>query len=283
MNLHVPVLLDLNTQRDLLLPDGVYPLVNADKLLEPLKRIFAWAQRARIPVVSTRLRYLIAPIPGATLSANGPAAAPPRQKQRLVCHPQTPGYQKITITQLRKRQELPMDCGTSLPVDGFKTTQQFVFDLPSLNPFECPRLDRLMSESEVPLWLIIGGPLEWTIRTAVLGLLQRRQKVAVVSDAIGQWDPYEGDMALRQIESKNIEWLNSAQVSERFGKPQPVRPSLLAQIRPASLPPSPPRSSTPAPSAPPPARKRSTTEASRPVAKRPAPRQKMPSRQYRMS
>ena len=118
---------------------------------------------------------------------------------------------------------MPLDCDTSLPVDGFRLTQQFIFDLPGLNPFESPRLDRLLSETEVGCWLIVGGPLEWTLRMAVLGLLQRRAKVAVVSDCIGQWDPYEGDMALRQIESKNIQWLTAAQVVERYSpRPRPV-------------------------------------------------------------
>ena len=55
------------------------------------------------------------------------------------------------------------------------------------------------------------------MRTAVLGLLARRHKVAVVSDCIGMWDPYEGDMALRQIESKNVEWLTVEQAAGRFG------------------------------------------------------------------
>jgi len=202
ITIHGPALLDLNTQRDLLSPDGIYPVYQAEKLVEPMKRLFQWVHRHRVPVVSTRLRELTAP--------------GQRGMNRVVCRPETTGFQKVSATQLRKRQEMPRDCGTSLPVEGFRVMQQWIFDLPSLNLFECPRLDRLLSESEVGVWLIVGSPLEWTIRTAVLGLLQRRQKVAVVRDCIGQWDPYEGDMALRQIESKNIEWLTSGQLEERF-------------------------------------------------------------------
>lgn len=257
MHIHSPVLLDLNTQRDLFTselhpntaPPGVesggYPLVHAEKLLDPLKRVYSWVQKLKIPVVSTRLRYLMAPLPGSGPGGSGvlrPAA--PKMTPRLICNPQTPGYQKLPSTLLRKRREMPLDCGTDLPVDGFKTVQQYVFDLPSLNPFECPRLDRLLSESEVGVWILVGAPLEWTVRTAVLGLLQRRQKVAVVSDAIGQWDPYEGDMALRQIESKNITWYTAAQLIEKLGHPEPIRPSLLGipALRPRT-----PQASIPAP------------------------------------
>jgi len=199
-----PIILDLNTQRDLLSPDGVYPVFQADKLAEPLKRLFTFAHRNEVPVISTRFNQLLAP----GQAGSGPA--------KLICNPHTPGYQKMASTNLRRRTEWPPDCGTSLPVDGFHTVQQYVFDLPKLNLFECPRLDRLLSESTAEVFLVAGAPLEWTVRTAVLGLLARRHKVAMVSDCVGMWDPYEGDMALRQVESKNVEWLTSEQVVERY-------------------------------------------------------------------
>jgi hypothetical protein len=137
----------------------------------------------------------------------------------------------MPYTNLRRRKEWPLDCGTSLPVDGFRTVQQFVFDLPNLNLFECPRLDRLLSESTAEVFLIAGAPLEWTVRTAVLGLLARRHKVAVISDCLGMWDPYEGDMALRQVESKNIEWLTAEQVEERYNQAARSRASRLARSK----------------------------------------------------
>jgi nicotinamidase-related amidase len=202
-----PVILDLNTQRDLFASDGVYPLFQADKFNEPLKKLFNFANKNQVPIISTRFSNLQAP------GQSGITASSP---SRLICHPSSPGYQKVASTQLRRRKEWPLDCGTSLPVDGFNTTQQYVFDLPNMNLFECPRLDRLLSESTVEVFLIAGAPLEWTVRTAVLGLLARRHKIAMISDCIGMWDPYEGDMALRQIESKNVEWLTVDQVDERY-------------------------------------------------------------------
>ncbi|HUO06950.1 MAG TPA: isochorismatase family protein [Phycisphaerae bacterium] len=212
-----PVILDLNSQRDLLAPDGAYPIFQAEKLFDPLKRLFTLAHRSHIPVVSTRLQNLIAP--------------GQRGNNRLICNPNTPGYEKMPFTLLRRRTEWPLDCGTNLPVEGFRTVQQFVFDLPSLNLFESPRLDRLLSEATFELLLIVGMPVEWTVRTAVLGLLARRHKVAMVSDAIGMWDPYEGDMALRQIESKNIEWLTVDQVAERYGAQNKSRATRLARAK----------------------------------------------------
>jgi nicotinamidase-related amidase len=205
-----PAILDLNTQREFFSDEGAFPFYQFNGALDGLKKIFAWAQRSHVPVVSTRLRDLPNP---AQQQTRGLAPV-----GKLICDTHSAGFQKLASTSLRRRREMPMDCGTSLPVEGFRISQQLIFDLPGLNPFECPRLDRLLSETEVGLWLVVGGPLEWTLRMAVLGLLQRRAKVAVISDCLGQWDPYEGDMALRQIESKNIEWMTAAQVVERYSR-----------------------------------------------------------------
>src|SRR3954468_24871213 len=84
-----PIILDLNTQRDLLSPDGVYPVFQADKLAEPLKKLFTFAHRNQIPVISTRFNQLLAP--GA--AGSGPT--------KLICNPNTTGYQKMSFTNLR--------------------------------------------------------------------------------------------------------------------------------------------------------------------------------------
>ncbi|HVS71600.1 MAG TPA: isochorismatase family protein [Phycisphaerae bacterium] len=208
-NIPGPVILDLNTQRDLLGAEGAYPVFQADKLIEPLRTLFSFAHKQMMPVISTRLHHVVPPI-----TSGGPSSQ--RNNGRPICTPNTPGYSKIPATTLRRRTEWQLDCETSLPVEGFRDTQQFVFDLPSLNLFECPRLDRLLSEMTAEIFVIVGAPLEHTVRTAVLGLLARRHKVAVVSDCLGMWDPYEGDMALRQIESKNILWLTAKEATEKF-------------------------------------------------------------------
>ena len=219
INVPGPVILDLNTQKDLFAPDGVMPVYEYARFLDPLKKLFVSAHRLRAPVVSTRLyNQVVVGTRGGTT--------------KLICHPQTPGYQKLPFTQLRRRMEMPSDCGTSLPVDGFHRYQQFIFDVPSLNLFECPRLDRLLSESTVSEYIIVGAPLEWTVRMAVLGLLQRRIKVSLISTCVAQWDPYEGDMALRQVESKNVEWLTVEQAIERMAV-KPKRPRLIER-RPAA-------------------------------------------------
>jgi hypothetical protein len=53
----------------------------------------------------------------------------------------------------------------------------------------------------------------------------------MVSDALGMWDPYEGDMALRQIESKNIEWLTVEQVADRYSVAAKTRATREARAK----------------------------------------------------
>ena len=221
MNIAGPAILDLNTQRDLFTPDGALPVCDLGKFDAGMKKLFSAANRLRTPVISTRLYNQMVTQPRGGVS-------------KLVCNPATPGYQKLPFTQLRRRMEMPPDCGTSLPVDAFHRLNQFIFDLPSLNLFECPRLDRLLSETTVGEYIIVGAPLEFSVRTAVLGLLQRRIKVSLIADCIGQWDAYEGDMALRQIESKNVEWLTVEQAIARMSV-KPQRPPMFER-RPGSVP-----------------------------------------------
>ena len=196
-----PAILDLNTQRDLLDEQGHYRLFGAENLLGPLKTLFTWVEQGECPVVSTRLHNVTMP-----------------DFTKSVCAPNTPGYQKLPFTILPRHLELPMDCGTDIPVEGFRFSQQYIFDLATANPFNSPRLDRVLSETEASVWLIVGGPLESCARMAILGLLQRRQKVAIIKDCLGQKDPYEGELALRQVESKNIEWFTAAEVIDRFSR-----------------------------------------------------------------
>jgi nicotinamidase-related amidase len=239
-----PVILDLNSQRDLLAHDGAAPVFQPDKLSDPLRNLFAFALRNQTPVISTRFNHLVTPtrtsgIPGHSRTFGDNSSG------KLICLPTAPGYQKLPYTLLRKRREWSLDCGTDLPVDGFRTTQQYIFDLPSLNLFECPRLDRLLSESTAEVFLVAGSPLEYTVRTTVLGMLARRHRVIMISDCLGMWDPYEGDMALRQIESKNVEWLTVEQVGDRFSQAarlrasRAVRAAARAQARMATVPPAP--------------------------------------------
>ena len=215
--IHGPALLDINTQCDLFETDGSYPLRLTSAFPSAVTRLFTWFGGMHFPVISTRLR---------TVAHLDPS------HNKAVCDPTSHGYEKLSCTVLPNHLELPADCGTDLPAEAFASAQQYIFDLPDANPFDSPRLDRLLSETEAGIWLVVGGPLESSLRMAVLGLLQRRQKVAIVKECVGQKDAYEGEMTLRQLESKNIDWLTVEETISRFSpKSRVVRNGTVTRTR----------------------------------------------------
>ena len=212
-----PALLDLNTQCDLFEAGGSYPLKLAGSFPSAMSRLFTWFAEMHFPVISTRLH---------TVAHLDPSHNKP------VCAPSSHGYEKLPCTVLRNHLELPVDCGTDLPAEGFASAQQYIFDLPDANPFDSPRLDRMLSETEAGIWLVVGGPLESSLKMAVLGLLQRRQKVAILKECVGQKDAYEGKMTLRQLESKNIDWLTVEETLSRYSpKSRVVRNGAVTRSR----------------------------------------------------
>ena len=214
-NVNRPVVLDINTQGDLFSGRGLYPLHEVAAVVPRMRDFFAWVAATHVPVVSTRLQRVL--MPGQT--GDVPIGVP-----------NTAGFCKLPFTLLRGAVELPLDCGTDFPAEGFNAAPQYIFDLQQINPFESPRLDRLLSESEAPLWLVVGGPLESCVRMAVLGLVQRRQKVAMVRDCLAAHDAYQGQMALRQLESKSIDWMTSEQAMAKFTD-RPRRLKTMTKLR----------------------------------------------------
>lgn len=214
-----PAILDLNTQADLLSANGLYRLHDYGAVSANIRRLFGYLRTIRCSVVSTRLHHAIMP--------DGNAPHP-------ICTPGDPGYAKLPFTLLPRHTEMPLDCGTDLSIQTFHDAQQYIFDLPDPNPFDSPRLDRLLSETQANTWMILGGPLESSVRMAVLGLLQRRKNVAIIKDSMSWRDPYEAEMAMRQVESKNIQWLTVDEVIELCSRKPARRSRRLSRLAPRS-------------------------------------------------
>src|SRR4051794_28023825 len=79
-----PVILDLNSQRDLLATDGTTPVFQAEKLYEPLRKLFVFAHRNQVPVISTRFNHLTTPGQKGGVIAG---VAPGGGAGKLICHP----------------------------------------------------------------------------------------------------------------------------------------------------------------------------------------------------
>lgn len=179
------VLIDIDTQRDFLLADGKACVWNHSEVLANVRRVMAWARHQNIPVIS------IAEVrPGNNHVGTS------------CCTDGTNGQKKIRYTLLRSRASFPADNGNALPVDLLRAHRQVVLHKRCIDPFEEPRIERLLSEIRANEFILIGAGTEDAVVATALGLLHRGKKVSLIVDAIGSHNRKEGKLALRKMKAK---------------------------------------------------------------------------------
>ncbi len=192
------VLVDVNTQRDFFLADGTVCIRNHRRVLAHVRRLMAWARRRGIPVISTCEVY------PDTKGHNGD----PRY-----CIDGTSGQQKIPYTLLPSRISFAADGSTDLPRDMLRRYQQIIFHKRCVDPFDEPRIDRVLSEVCAAEFVLMGAAAEGAIKAAALGLLQRDKKVSIVIDAVGYHDNREAKMAFRKMEAKGAKLVETRRIA----------------------------------------------------------------------
>jgi nicotinamidase-related amidase len=178
------VLIDINTQKDFFLDDGKARVGNRRRVLIHIRRMMALARVKHIPVISINEVY------------------PGNNGGTKYCVDGTEGEQKIPYTLLNNRASFAADNNTDLPVDLLRRYRQIILHKRCLDPFEEPRIDRLLSEIRANEFVVIGACTEGAVEATVLGLLQRGKRVSVVVDAIGAQDKLKAKHALRKIAAK---------------------------------------------------------------------------------
>jgi nicotinamidase-related amidase len=192
------VLVDINTQRDFLLPDGTACIRNHRRVLAHIRRIMAWARVRDIPIISTCQVH---------------PAGTPRENRGVCCIDGTPGQEKISYTLVRNRASFPADGNTDLPRDMLRRYQQVILHKRCVDPFDEPRIDRLLSEVCAAEFILIGACAEGAVKAAALGLLQRDKKVMLIVDAIGYHDNREARMAFRKMEAKGAKLVETRRLA----------------------------------------------------------------------
>jgi len=195
------VLIDVNTQRDFFLADGGICIRNHRRVLGHVRRLMAWARANDIPIISTCEVY---PDHNGNGGSNG---------EPCYCIDGTTGQLKISYTLLRNRISFPADGSTDLPRDMLRRYQQVILHKRCVDPFEEPRIDRLLSEVCAAKFIVIGASAEGAVKATVLGLLQRDKKVSVVVDAVGYHDSREAKMAFRKMEAKGARLIETRRLA----------------------------------------------------------------------
>ena len=176
------VLIDINTQNDFFLDNGTARVGNRRRVLSHIRRVMAYARAKKIPVVSI-------------------CEVHPENNGGF-CVDGTEGMHKINYTLLNNRANFAADNNTDLPVDLLREYRQIVLHKRCLDPFDEPRIDRLLSEIRANEFVLIGACAEGAVEATALGLLQRGKRVTVVVDAVGAQDKQKAKHALRKIAAK---------------------------------------------------------------------------------
>jgi nicotinamidase-related amidase len=191
------VLVDINTQRDFFLADGAVCIRNHRRVLAHVRRMMAWARARDISVISTCEVY---------------AAHEGHNGDPRYCIDGTAGQLKIGYTLMQNRVSFPADGNTDLPRDMLRRYQQVILHKRCPDPFDEPRIDRLLSEVCAAEFILIGACAEGAVKAAALGLLQRDKKVTVVIDAIGYHDSRDAKMAFRKMEAKGAKLVETRRI-----------------------------------------------------------------------
>lgn len=178
------VLVDIDTQRDFFFAEGSACVRNHRRVLANIRRLMAWARLSNIRVISTVRDFIDSD--DSTLNGRCDLS----------------GQQKLRYTLRNKHIPFNADGCTDLPRDIFKRYEQVILHKRLVDPFAEPRADRMLSELRVDEFLIIGALTEDAVKATVLGLLARRKRVTVLTDAIGGRDRSAAEIALRQMQAK---------------------------------------------------------------------------------
>jgi nicotinamidase-related amidase len=195
------LLIDLNSQRDFLHPNGALPVVNYQDASERIHRLMVWAMQKGLRVVSS-------------LDAHRPEEGfhdSPRH-----CVDGEIGQRKLPFTLMPSRILVEADNSFALPYGILQRYQQVIFRKRTLDLFGNPKADRLLTETDADQFWVFGIATNRSVKSLVLGLLARHKTVGVITDACGHWDVQAADMALRQMAAKSAELLTVEEFIARY-------------------------------------------------------------------
>jgi nicotinamidase-related amidase len=191
------ILIDINTQKDYFFAWGNARIKNHRRVLANVRRMIAWARRNNVRVISTCEVYP---------NHNG-------VEKVGYCIDGTDGQKKIRYTLLRNRANFPADGSTDFPADILRQYRQIVLHKRCVDPFNEPRIERLLSEVRADNFVLIGASAEGAVKATALGLLQRGKKVSVVIDAVGLLNKREAKLAFRKMRAKGAKLIETKKLA----------------------------------------------------------------------
>ena len=184
------IILDIETQRDFFDPSGSCYTRAAPKAAANIRRLFSWARKEHIPIISTVLRI--------RHGEKGPLSSTPH------CIEDSPGEQKMPGTVMATRINLGLRNTTDLPQRIFSRYQQVIFEKRDTDIFHHARAERLITELEPATFIVCGAGIAHGIVEATVGLRSRGFSIILAEDAVVDLEHPMAEMAYLRMEAKGI-------------------------------------------------------------------------------
>lgn len=199
-------LLDIETQQDLFRPG--YLEEDTEGIIQNVYRLFDWARKGEIPVLSTVLRV--------RRFERGPFGDKPH------CIEDTDGEKKLPGTILPERVNLGLLNSTDLPTDIFVRYQQVVFEKRDTDIFKHARAERLLTELGGGTFVICGAGIAQGIVQAAVGLRSRGFGVILARDAVLDFGHPLAQMAYLRMEAKGVVFAPTEEIVSPTKQPRKV-------------------------------------------------------------
>jgi nicotinamidase/pyrazinamidase len=184
--------LDVDTQRDFMLPTGALYVPGAKKIIPQLRRLFDFAQKNEITILS---------------SVDAHAADDPEFQQFPPhCVKGSEGQRKLDETLLHRPLLLPNKPIDRNLLEAMRKHQQIIIEKQALDMFSNPVAERLLRVLP-PRAIVFGVTTEYCVKFACLGLRRLGINTAVVSDAIRALAPKTEKEALQELHSAGVEFI----------------------------------------------------------------------------
>ena len=194
--------MDVDTQRDFMFPDGALYVKGAEKLIPRIRKVFDLAKRAAIPVLSS-------------VDAHS-ADDPEFQQFPPHCIKGTSGQKKLEESRLPHAlilENKPLDRNL---VDLTRKHPQIIVEKQTFDAFGNPATSRLLRILP-PRAMVLGVATEYCVKAAVMGLLERGVKTALLTDAVSPVNAAHGKEAIQQMRQAGVELLDTVMLLETLG------------------------------------------------------------------
>jgi len=188
---------DIDTQKDFMLKTGALYVPGAERIIPGLRRLFDFAAKNEISVISTM----------DTHAADDPEFAefPPH------CVKGTDGWRKLDDTLFPRPlifSTNPVDRNLS---DCVRKNRQIVVEKNTFDIFSNPVMERL-ARALPPRAIVFGVATEYCVKKAVLGLRRLGIQTVVVSDAVRAIAPKTEKEALGEMQTAGANFVPLANI-----------------------------------------------------------------------